>query len=159
MITSTSIFKDTPILPVDWKYNLNVIKDIKATEDFLDRKDKGCSSVESYENCTTREYLDKVLKSCGCLPLSMISGLRSINESLCHPDKLQCLENINLENSECLQKCEGLLIAGYDKAKFDENEKKAVLFKVIGDYKEYKTDVILSFSSDFEGLNIYFKIQ
>ena len=77
MVTVVSTHYDlgSPILTPGWKYNLNIVKDKRATKDFLEREDKGCS-LESYDNCTTRIYVDKVIKKCGCLPLSMIQGFK-----------------------------------------------------------------------------------
>ena len=61
------------MLSPGWKYNLNVIKHINGTEDFLAQSDseKNCQ-LESQDNCTTRSYVDRVTDKCGCLPLSMI---------------------------------------------------------------------------------------
>ena len=55
-----------------WKYNLNVVKNIKGTEDFLDLPDsaKNCQ-LESYEKCTTRSIVDRIFDNCKCLPLKM----------------------------------------------------------------------------------------
>ena len=60
-------FIDTPALSPGWKYNLNDIKDIIATESFLALENKGCS-IESYESCTTRKYTDQIIEKCRCLP-------------------------------------------------------------------------------------------
>ena len=53
-----------------WKYNLNAVKDIKVTKDFLARIDKGCTTEPS--NSLTSVYVDKIIQECGCLPLTMI---------------------------------------------------------------------------------------
>ena len=66
-------FLDSPILRPGWKYNLNVIKDIKATTDFLSMEDKGCS-IQPYDNCTTRIYVQNIIEECGGLPFSMKIG-------------------------------------------------------------------------------------
>ena len=68
-----SPLKGSPVLTPGWKYNLNAVKEIKVTDDFLARADKGCG-IEPRENCTTRNYLEKVVNKCGCLPLSMSLG-------------------------------------------------------------------------------------
>ena len=54
-----------------WKYNLNDIKHIVGTDNFLNLADskKDCQ-LEPYDNCTTRSYVERVTKKCGCLPLS-----------------------------------------------------------------------------------------
>ena len=53
-----------------WKYNLNVVKDIKVTDDFMKFEEKGCGE-ETYENCTTRTFLEKIADKCGCLSFSI----------------------------------------------------------------------------------------
>ena len=63
------------MLTPGWKYNLNVVKNIKGTKDFLDLADsvKDCQ-LEPYDNCTTRNYVDRVMQSCNCMPLKMRTG-------------------------------------------------------------------------------------
>ena len=65
------LFIDSPVLTPGWRYNLNLLTDIKATADYLalDEKVKGCS-LESKENCSSNSYVKRVTKLCGCLPLS-----------------------------------------------------------------------------------------
>ena len=58
------------MLTPGWNYNLNVVKNIKVTDDFMTLDQKNCSD-ESYENCMTRIYVNKVEDKCGCLPFSM----------------------------------------------------------------------------------------
>ena len=67
---------DPLLLSVDKKYNLNNVKEIKVTEDFLglDKNVIGCQNEMSFNDCKTGE-LHKVLKSkCGCLPFSIIES-------------------------------------------------------------------------------------
>ena len=65
---------ESPVLSPGWRYSLNVVTDIKATDDFLtlDEKDKACS-IESKEDCSTRSFVKRVSQACGCLPLSLRS--------------------------------------------------------------------------------------
>ena len=60
------------MLTPGWKYNLNAIKNIKGAEDFKDLADsvKDCQ-LEPSDNCTTRSYVERLSKKCGCLPMSM----------------------------------------------------------------------------------------
>ena len=60
------------MLTPGWEYNLNVVKNIKGTADFLNLDDsvKDCQ-LEPYDNCTTRSYVERVTQKCGCLPLNM----------------------------------------------------------------------------------------
>ena len=63
---------DSLLLTPGWKYNLNVVKSIKGTENFFALADsvKDCQ-LEPYDNCTTRSYVERVIQSCNCLPLKM----------------------------------------------------------------------------------------
>ena len=55
------------------EYNLNVLKEIKATDSYLglDEDTRDCQNKEPFFNCTTREYLDTILGKCGCLPMKI----------------------------------------------------------------------------------------
>ena len=55
------------------EYNINVFKEINATESFLsmDQDVRNCQNKESFDNCTTRQYIESILKECKCLPLNM----------------------------------------------------------------------------------------
>ena len=65
-------FPDSLTLTPGWEYNLNSIKKIEVTDDFMNLADstKKCRA-ESIDNCTTRTYVDRVIKECECLPLNM----------------------------------------------------------------------------------------
>ena len=56
------------------EYNLNDLKEIEITDSYLglDREVRECQNVEPLYNCTTREYVDTLLRECGCLPFNMI---------------------------------------------------------------------------------------
>ena len=56
------------------EYNIKVIKEIEVTESFLslEKQVKGCQNEEPFENCTTRHYLQTLLKKCHCLPFDMM---------------------------------------------------------------------------------------
>ena len=56
------------MLKPGWKYNLNVIKLINGTKNYLAKPDKDCQ-LESRDNCTTRSYVERVSRKCGCLPI------------------------------------------------------------------------------------------
>ena len=55
------------------EYNLNVLKEIKVTESFvgLDQEVTKCQSKESFDNCTTRTYMEVMMAQCRCLPLNV----------------------------------------------------------------------------------------
>ena len=78
------MYLDSLRLPPGWEYNLNVIKHIHGAEDFLNLKDsvKDCQ-IDTIDNCTTRSYVDRVRRKCGCLPISMtIPGQEKETKSL-----------------------------------------------------------------------------
>ena len=55
------------------QYNLKNIKEISVTEQFmgLDKETRKCQNIETYDNCKTRLYIEKLKQECGCLPLSL----------------------------------------------------------------------------------------
>ena len=55
------------------KYNLNDLKEIKVTEDYLglDQNVRKCQHNKPLHNCTTENYLGTVMRDCGCFPLSI----------------------------------------------------------------------------------------
>ena len=67
------LFLDSLILKSGKEYNLNVVKQVKVTEDFLamDKADIKCQNHESFDECTTRLYLDDLKSRCGCIPFHM----------------------------------------------------------------------------------------
>ena len=57
-------------MEVGKEYNLNIIKEIKVTEDFLALSEniRRCQNDESYDECITRIYIDALKQNCKCLP-------------------------------------------------------------------------------------------
>ena len=55
------------------EYNLNDLKETKTTHffDSLDEKSRHCQNVESIIDCTTRHYMDELIRECGCLPFQI----------------------------------------------------------------------------------------
>ena len=55
------------------EYNLNDLKEIKVTDSYLglDQEVRKCQNDEPLKNCTTRQYLDTLLRECGCLPITL----------------------------------------------------------------------------------------
>ena len=66
---SSETFKMAP----EKEYNLNNIKEIKVTQEFLtlDENVIQCQNGEYYNDCKTRKYVDEMLMKCGCLPFNM----------------------------------------------------------------------------------------
>ena len=55
------------------EYNLNALKEVKATESFLglDQEVRGCQNEESLHKCSTRKHIKNLIEQCGCLPFNM----------------------------------------------------------------------------------------
>ena len=55
------------------EYNLNVLKEIKATDSYvgLGKDVTECQNDEPFFNCTTRKTIDAFQKECGCLPIGL----------------------------------------------------------------------------------------
>ena len=68
-----SPFKDSLKLKIGKKYNLNSVKQINVSEDFLNLGEdiRDCQNDLSYEDCQTKEYIDDLVRKCKCLPFNM----------------------------------------------------------------------------------------
>ena len=55
------------------EYNLNALKEVKATDSFLglDQEVRGCQNEESLHNCSTRKHIKNLIEQCGCLPFNI----------------------------------------------------------------------------------------
>ena len=55
------------------EYNLNVVKEISATDSFLsmDRDVSKCQDDETWDECVTRKYINDLKDKCKCLPTSL----------------------------------------------------------------------------------------
>ena len=55
------------------RFNLLSLKEINATDSFmgLHRDTRNCQNIETYDDCKTRLYIEKLRQECGCLPLSL----------------------------------------------------------------------------------------
>ena len=51
-------------------FAMQSLKKMTGTEGYLENKDKDCS-VETFEHCQARRYLEEVEKNCGCVPWSL----------------------------------------------------------------------------------------
>ena len=70
--------------PLENEYNLNVIKEISATDSFLsmNENDRKCQGVETFDECVTRKYIDDLKNKCNCLPLHLRLTNEVITETL-----------------------------------------------------------------------------
>ena len=57
-------------IKVGKEYNLNNVKEIKVTDEFLtlDKTTMNCQNKESLQDCETREYIQALIEQCKCLP-------------------------------------------------------------------------------------------
>ena len=57
-------------LRVGNEYNLNNVKEIEITNEFLtlDKVIINCQNDESLDDCTERKYINAIMKNCNCLP-------------------------------------------------------------------------------------------
>ena len=53
-------------------YALSVVKEMKVTDEYLglDENIRKCQNRESFEDCTTRNYIDEIHLRCKCDPYS-----------------------------------------------------------------------------------------
>ena len=66
-------FLEPLLLKIGNEYNLNNVKEISVTDDFLtlDKTIIDCQNEETLEDCKTRKYLDALDEQCKCLPFSI----------------------------------------------------------------------------------------
>ena len=66
------------------EYNLNDLKETTTTHSFdgFDEEKKHCQHEESINDCTTRHYMEELLKDCGCLPFKIRSDEKVIKRHL-----------------------------------------------------------------------------
>ena len=119
----------------------------------MDMKYRGCQDEEPLEECISKHYIDNLLHQCNCLPLRIatsknvtiiiIYGLISfqhntlIQDPICNPEQLACIENVKLNSSKCVKSCTGLIVTGYTKFEFDDL-KLVDIEKTIEAYKDFK---------------------
>ena len=65
----------------DGQYNVNNFKEITVTDSFmgLDKKTRNCQKFETYNECVTNHYINKVLNQCGCSP-SLLSLTKKVKK-------------------------------------------------------------------------------
>ena len=77
-------------MEVGKEYNLNNIKEIKVTEDFLglSKTIRRCQYDESFDECITRKYVDELKQTCKCLPFPIREVEKVTNEDFFDFNKL-----------------------------------------------------------------------
>ena len=55
------------------QYNLHSLKEIIVTDSFfgLKKDARNCQNIETFDDCITRKYIEKMKQECGCIPLSL----------------------------------------------------------------------------------------
>ena len=50
-----------------------MLKEIEVTDSYLglDKNVRQCQTQETFHNCTTRKYIDKLRQICGCMPFKI----------------------------------------------------------------------------------------
>ena len=79
-MSSTAIFNkifgslDPVRLDGEFQFNLQSLKEVSVTDSFLglDVHSRKCQNVETFNDCKTKLYIEKMMQKCGCLPLSHI---------------------------------------------------------------------------------------
>ena len=73
---------------------------------------------------------------------------------MCPPEKLSCVKNISVSSdNDCLNKCDGLYITGYERLKFEEDQVEAIMSKIEDDYEFYKSGGNLKLPAKIGGIN------
>ena len=139
------------------------MKEIKVTESFLglDNDIKQCQTKDSYLDCTSKHYMERVTQDCGCVPLSLMISkevlvLFFVNLSdffifaslvpifqapICTAGQLKCLKNITVNNSLCLNNCKGMMITSFYKDYHTKDlNLNPFISELIQDYNNYKKD-------------------
>merc|ERR1711860_404923 len=134
--------------------------EIIVTDSFLglERDIRNCQNIETFNDCITRQYNEKLLQQCGCLPLHLGNLEKDV---LCVSKKdIECSQAIGPPNSTfCLRPCSGLVVSGYSKRQIDKSLgtlmpatvhqykkfKKMYTVDEIGDFKDYDSELKLRF--------------
>ena len=55
------------------KYNIKIFMDINVTDSFLglNENTRGCQEKRNHEKCVSKDYVNKIMKKCGCVPISL----------------------------------------------------------------------------------------
>ena len=64
---------DPVTLQGEGEYNLDILKEIVPSDSFLRLQEdvKECQSLEPYDNCTLRTFIELMKEKCRCITLAM----------------------------------------------------------------------------------------
>ena len=75
---------------------------------------------------------------------------------ICSSEKLRCVENVTIDNSDCKPMCEGLIVTSYSRSENQRNLEKYI--SIVGkDYDNYKTFVKYPASIKGKCINIKYR--
>ena len=74
---------------------MNSLKEIEATESLYElvKEVRNCESYKgeaTYDNCTTKYFVEQQIQKCGCLPYAIMNATIN-NEKVCGKFKISCL--------------------------------------------------------------------
>ena len=161
------IFAEPVNFVAQGEYNLNALKEVKATESFLglDQEVRGCQNEESLHKCSTRKHIKNLIEQCGCLPFNMrlsdeVGKIKTrlhfhsyswIKAPLCSSNEHECVKKVQNYSYNCLEPCSGLILTSFIKT--DPKENLDSLFSnEIAAYNDYSK--WLQFPSGIKG-NMY----
>ena len=125
----------------------------------LEQHIRGCQNQEPLFNCTTRNYIESVIKNCGCLPLIIklmshmkvklfypmwscdakwtLTQLYFLQEPTCTSSNFQCVQDTKGDTSKCLPPCSGLILSSYTKTD-KHKDLNSLIPSVLKDYSKYQ---------------------
>ena len=59
----------------DADYNLNILKEVSTTEEFLalSMEKRGCQELLDFQSCLTDSFVNSLKKNCNCLPFNEVT--------------------------------------------------------------------------------------
>ena len=71
-----------------------------------------------------------------------------LQTQLCTEEKLDCVSNLKVDNSDCLQQCSGVLVTSYDQQDIEDISKKNLIKYISG-----KSPFLKDMRKEFQGLS------
>ena len=142
---------------------LTNIKKISVSSDFLSLAQDitKCQTDQLKVDCITGKYQEAILELCKCAPISLRHSY-PINVFLnnfshftmfcskvpvCSSDDLDCVESVEIDGQECIERCDGIIVDAINQNKPKDNSKIEQLLTEYENYKyPNKTDVPFPFS-------------
>ena len=131
------------------EYNLDDLKEIKVTEDFLGLPEfvRGCKNGEPVENCETEQYIGTMIKECHCVPFYL--RLADEAASICSSSKEeQCVKNLKPDISNCSPPCSGLMVTSFSKSSNTKKIEDIFSAEEISAYNKYTNRTTLISSGE-----------